>query len=320
MKVFTLLYGHPSLRYLSYGWMTVFLCLTGPGHAQGVINGRNSLDTVEVRHKAPDWYKYLIRLRDKNAPQFLNEDSTIVYAFRYKNCNLQNGGIIDSAYGYFAVDYKGGYRFPMKFLNFEGSRLLYFCYYYDSLQYTAEDLSTFRYASLSTLLSLYNLMDKGTDGQWKIIKRYKERINFEVTNEGKKLFTTYFRDGKPSRYILFDSLDNIEHIAFLRPYFLWRSNYNADSCDFHVAYFYNKTYPRIAYHIEERYTVRSGNIPYSMELTIEPAGDDYKTTLRQVKKGSFVRAIYLSAGADFYTVHLGILEGKKEGNISENTE
>src|SRR5690606_29708946 len=108
----------------------------------------------------------------------------------------------------------------------------------------------------------------------------KEKIALKYLDDGHKEFTTQAK-AKITRSFLFDADDNIEHIDFFEPTYLFKSNYNPSTCSFYVTIHYSKANQRIADKIEESYVVNNDKMPYSVELIIAATSKPV-ITLKQV--------------------------------------
>lgn len=289
------------------------LCIANtPVLAQSPVTDTSAIDTVNINANAINLYNKLIQLRDQNRLSFLNTDSDIYYSYSYRCINLKDSTVIDSSYGTYVINYERGYFFPQKLMNFKGSGFTDFNYYYDSVKYSHKEMMSLRYVDVQELFTLYNLMDYGMDGQWKRILQRKEKIALKYLDDGHKEFTTQAKT-KITRSFLFDTDYNIERIDFFAPTYLFKSNYKPATCSFYVTVHYAKGDERIADKIEESYIVNDAEMPYRVEMEIATTTEPV-ITLRQVKKGKFIRSMALT-GCNFYWAYLNVQEGIQKGVV-----
>ena len=271
-----------------------------------------NLGEVEVKSKVINLYEKLMSLRKKNLSEFPKNDTTLFYQFNYKSVDVLSGHSIDSASGFYYVDYRN-YKYPMSIFNSKGSQICHFHYGSDSTNYSVEFLKKIKVISISSMLALFNLMDKGSSYDWKSIKQNKEIIIYEQMPDSTQIFSTFLNDDL-SKIFHFDDKDNILKIEY---YITQGSRRNLkDSIPRKIAVYYKTSYPKMATRLEQSFTGKKGGITYRTSLILNLTSYP-KTTIVQ-RKDKLLNYFPLSGMfKNFYQESIEIKDFIKNGIVLE---
>ncbi|MFT4061876.1 MAG: hypothetical protein QM642_05905 [Edaphocola sp.] len=262
----------------------------------------NELPEVTVDTNGIDLYNYLIELRDKSKIDFLDYDSTILYAFQYRSRLLNDSTLLESATGFSKVDYRDGYNYPLKFASFKGEQITYIRYLYDSSRLTETEFQHIKYPTMGILVGAHNLMETKPGFDWVKIKNLKETIQLFHDSMGNKAFVTSY-EGNVTRKFYFDPEDKIDKIEFYKPVVFYKSNFDYTQCQYKATVHYRKTLPRIADSFEMEYTVHSTSRPYHIYLLVTLAdSSSVRFKYESAKPGDMAYDGFLSNASEFHNI------------------